>query len=176
MIHSSNKPVANTARRRRTQGASFAELMLATLVVGSTLVASTASLARSTEVYHFFAEGPHEALMLAQEIHEAAVLLPWSAPEDSEPQYGDSVHTLWDLDETEYQPPRSAEYEVIVSHPTWEQVVVVRTVDAADPSIEVDADEFEGNYLVELEVTIFKDLNEVGVHTWWMTDPAETEG
>lgn len=176
MIPTSKQTGTKAPRRRRSAGATFAELMLATLVVGSAVVASTASLARSTEVYHFFAEGPHEALMLAQEIHEAAMLLPWEAPADGDPQYGPNVYTLWDLDELEIHPPRSAEYEVVVSHPNWEQSMAIRFVDAEDPETEVDPETFEGNYLVELEVTIHEGQDEIGSHTWWMTDPSESEG
>jgi hypothetical protein len=157
---------------RGTLGATFAELMLATLVVGSAVVASTASLRGSTEVYHFFAEGPHEALMLAQEIHEAAVLLPWVAGEEDD-LFGEGVAKLDDLDGLVFDPPRSAEYEVVISHENWSQEVDIKHVDLADPSIEIDPDTFVGDYLTELEVTHISEGEEMGVHSWWMADPSD---
>jgi hypothetical protein len=146
--------------------------MLATLIVGSSVVASSASLRGSTEVYHFFAEGGHEALMLAQEIHEAAVLLPWEEGEE-EDLFGDDVDEFLDLDGMVFDPPRSAEYEVVVSHQDWMQEVEIKYVDLQDPSIEVDPDDFEGDYLIELEVTIYREDDEMGVFSWWMADPSE---
>ena len=158
--------------RRSVLGTTFAELMLATIVVGSAVVASTASLRGSTEVYHFFAEGPHEALMLAQEIHEAAVLLPWQAGE-GEALFGPDVDELSDLDGMSCDPPRSAEYEVVISHENWSQEINIKYVDLADPSIEIDPEEFGDDFLVELEVTIYRDDDEMGVFSWWMADPSE---
>ena len=159
-----------SAARRRVAGASFAELMLATIVVGSAVVASTASLRGSTEVYHYFAEGPHEALMLAQEIHEAALLLPWEAEEADPELFGAGVKGLFDLDDKEFSPPRSAEYEVVISHIGWSQEVDIKIVDLEDPSIEVDPETFEGETLTELEVTIKIGDDVVGTHSWWMSE------
>jgi hypothetical protein len=155
---------------RSMRGGSFAELMLATLIVGTTIVASTASLSESAEVYQYFAEGPHEALMLAQEIHEAAILMPWEADPDSVGVFGEDIDTIWDLDDATFKPPRSAEYEVIVSHPTWTQRVSVQTVDLANPTVEVNPDTFEGDMLTELKVTILNGPTEVGVYPWWLSE------
>ncbi len=168
-------PTRRLAASRGTRGATFAELMLATIIVGTTIVAATSSLSESAEVYHFFAEGPHEALMLAQEIHEAAIMLPWEAEAGAEANYGEDVVTLWDLDEAEFNPPRSADYEVITSHLPWTQSVAVRTVSMVDPTLEVDPDTFEGETLTELKVTIFKANLEVGTFPWWVSEPAKQE-
>ncbi len=155
-------------------GATFAEVMLASMVLGAAVVASTASMRGSTEVYHYFAEGPHEALMLAQEIHEAAVLLPWEADEDAEEIFGDAKK-LDDIDGATYGPPRSAEYEVVVRHSNWSQEVEVMKVDLADPSVEIDPETFEGEILTELKVTIFNGPTEIGVFSWWMSEPDEAD-
>jgi hypothetical protein len=147
--------------------------MLATIVIGTTVVASTSSLRGSTEVYHYFAEGPHEALMLAQEIHEVAVLMPWEAEPGDEALFGDDIKDVWGLDEESFSPPRSAEYEVVISHLGWSQHVHVTMVDLDDPSVEVDPDVFEGDMLMELEVIVMRGGDVVGSHSWWISDPSE---
>jgi len=167
----STTPFQRPQPTRGTRGGTFAELMLATLIVGTTVVASTASLSESAEVYQFFAEGPHEALMLAQEIHEAAIMLPWEAEAGAPATFGDDVVTIWDLDAAEFKPPLSAEAVTIVSHPTWTQRVTVRTVDLENPTVEVDPDTFEGDTLTELKVTILNGPTEVGVYPWWLSEP-----
>jgi hypothetical protein len=177
------------APNRSEQGTSFAELMLASMIIGTTLVATTSSMTESAEVYHFFSDGPHEALMLAQEIHEAAVLLPWEEAGDS--SFGDDVDTIWDFHETTFHPPRSAEYEKVKSHVTWRQQVEVRHVDMDDPTVVVDPDEFEGDTLVELRVHVVEldgvyetwdeedpepgVATDFGWFTWWMSEPTVEE-
>jgi len=54
----------------------------------------------SAAMYHYFADGKHESLMLAQEIHEAALLLPWQA--GAEAKFGEDVYDLYDLDGKSY--------------------------------------------------------------------------
>jgi hypothetical protein len=172
------KPASPDLRRapgasRAARGATFVELMLAVLIISTTLVASTSSMRSSAEVYHYFADGKHEALMLAQEIHEAAKLLPWEAAAGAEPAFGTDVYDLWDLDGKTYDPPRSAEYDVIVSHLGWSQKVEVRVVDMADPEVEVDPATFEGETLTELKVTIFQGELQVDSVGWWLTEPTQ---
>ena len=160
--------------RRSTTGATFAEVMLSAAIIGTTVVGAMSSLQSTAEVYHYFADGPHEALMLAQEIHEAAVLLPWE--EDPEiAGFGDDVDTFFDLHEETFKPPRSAEYEAIVSHAKWRQSVEVVHVDLADPSVVIENPEsFSGDMLVELQVTIHTETNaEMGTFSWWMTEPED---
>ncbi len=163
------------AARRTESGATFVELMLAVLIISTTLVASTTSMRGSTEVYHYFTDGKHEALMLAQEIHEAAKLLPWDAEGVEEPGFGPDVYTLWDLEEKTYSPPRSAEYDVIVSHIGWTQQVEVRTVDMDHPEVEVDPETFAGETLVELKVAIKEGSLVVDSVGWWMSEPTQVE-
>jgi hypothetical protein len=145
--------------------------MLAVLVIATTVVASNASLRSSTEVYHYFADGQHEALMLAQEIHEAAILLPWDASAGDDALFGDDVYELDDLDDQEYSPPRSAQYDVVTSHVGWSQEVEVRIVDLDDTSMEVDPETFQGETLTELKVSIYSGASLTGEYSWWMTDP-----
>jgi hypothetical protein len=157
--------------QRSVRGASFVELMLAVLVISTTVVASTASMHSSTEVYHYFADGQHEALMLAQEIHEAALLLPWDAEAGAPGQFGPDVAKLQDFDGKTFTPPRSAGYEVVVSNIDWTQEVEVNHVDLADPTVEVDPATFEGDTLTELKVTVKQGDVVKGVQSWWMTEP-----
>lgn len=158
---------------RVARGATFVELMLAVLIISTTLVASTSSMRTSSEVYHYFADGKHEALMLAQEIHEAAKVLPWNADAGAEAAFGADVYDLWDLDGQTYSPPRSAEYDVIVSHLGWSQEVEVRVVDMENPEVEVNPATFEGETLTELRVTIFEGELEVDSVGWWLTEPTQ---
>ncbi len=159
--------------RRATHGATFVELMLAVLIISTTLVASTSSMRTSSEVYHYFADGQHEALMLAQEIHEAAKLLPWESAPGAEPAFGPDVYDLWDLDGKVYDPPRSAEYDIVLSHLEWSQEVEVRVVDMDNPEIEVDPDTFPGETQVEISVTIKMEGVEVDTVGWWLTEPTQ---
>jgi len=84
--------------------------MLATLILGYTVVGATNSLSKSASVYHYFNEGAHESLMLAQEIHEAARLLPWGTAAGAPATFGPDVVTIWDLHDKTFSPPRSADY------------------------------------------------------------------
>ena len=165
---------ARTAPRRE-RGTTFFEVILATLVVGTTLVATTASMTESAEVYSYFADGPHEALMLAQEIHEAAELLPWEAEPGADANYGPDIVTFWDLDAQVFDPPRSANYDLVASHLNWSQDVEISFVDLENPSEEVDPDTFEGEVLVRLEVSVKRLDKVMDTFEWWMTDPADSE-
>lgn len=157
---------------RGTQsGATFIELMLAVLIIGTTLVASTTSMQSSASVYHYFADGEHEALMLAQEIHEAALLLPWQA--GAVAKFGEDVYGLYDLDGKTYAPPRSAEYDLIVSNMGWSQTVSVKTVDLANPDVEVDPATFTDPTLVKLSVTIKEGETVVDTLSWWLSQSTQ---
>jgi len=168
-------PATATSTRRRQSGTTFVELMLAVLVISTTLVASTDSMRGSTGVYHYFTDGKHEALMLAQEIHEAAKLLPWDEEGAEEPGFGPDAYTLWDLDNKTYSPPRSAEYDVIVSHFGWTQKVEVRVVDMDNPEVEVDPETFAGGTLVELKVSVKQGAVVVDSLGWWLSEPTQGE-
>ena len=161
--------------RRAQSGATFVELMLAVLIISTTVVASTASMHSSSEVYHYFSGGKHEALMLAQEIHEAALLLPWETEPGADPAFGPEVYDLFDLDEKHYDPPRSAEYDLVISHIGWSQTISVKYVDLNNPDVEVDPEEFVGEKLVKLSVTIKTGDTEVDKLSWWLSRPTEAE-
>ncbi|RKY21859.1 MAG: hypothetical protein DRQ55_02730 [Planctomycetota bacterium] len=166
----------HTARgggQRQPRGSTFAELMLATLIIGTTVVGASSSLRQSASVYHYFTDGPHEALMLAQEIHEAAVSLPWE--DSSEAAFGSDVAVLWDLDEQQYHPPRSASHDVVVSHSHWTQDVSLDYVDLDNPNTVVDPDEFGGETLVRLKVAVSIGDHEVDAFHWWMTEPEDVD-
>lgn len=145
--------------------------MLAVIMIATTVVASNSSLRASTEVYHFFSGGAHEALMLAQEIHEAALLLPWDSQPGDDPLFGPDIYEFADLDDEEFSPPRSTQFDEVVSHLGWTQEVEIRIVDIDNPAVEVDPDTFLGETITELTVTILSETAEVGEFSWWMTDP-----
>ena len=158
--------------RREISGSSFAEVLLATVVIATTVVGAVSSMRGSVSTYHFFADGPHEALMLAQEIHEGALLLPWTPELGQKDLFGQGVDTIADLDGQSFNPSRSAQYEVIQSHADWEQNVEIRYLSLADPAVVVG--EQVGSTeetLVELRVTILDPTGaEMGTFSWWMHD------
>ncbi len=164
--------VISMSARRRQAGATFAELMLAVLIISTTVVASTSSMRGTTEVYHYFADGAHEALMLGQEIHEAALLLPWSEADATGASFGPDVELLWDLDGKSYSPPRSADYDIVTSHLGWSQTIEVNTVDFHNPSVEVDPESFAGETITELKVLLMNGTAEVATYSWWMSEPS----
>jgi hypothetical protein len=149
--------------------------MLATLILGYTVVGATNSLSESATVYNYFSEGAHESLMLAQEIHEAALLLPWEVEAGAAATFGPDVVTIWDLHEAEFSPPRSADYAVVVSHQAWTQKAEIDYVDLGDPTVVVDPDVFAGEVQVRLRVTILEGQAEVDAFDWWMTEPEGIE-
>ena len=161
--------------RRRQRGTSFAELMLAVLIISTTVVASHSSLTGTVSAYHYFADGEHESLLLAKEIHEAALLLPWEEGTASLASFGADVDTLYELDDKICAPPRSAGYDVVTSHLGWSQTIDIKTVSMADPTVEADLETFGGPKLTELSVTIRDGDKVVGTHHWWLTDPAAVE-
>jgi len=168
--------LAPRCARRREAGASFVELLLAVMIVSTTLVASTASMHGSSEVYHYFADGQHEALMLAQEIHEAANLMPWEHEAGAAAVFGPDVFDVWDLDGKTFNPPRSADYDVVVSHIGLSQHAEVRLVQMDNPEIEVtDPVAYQGETLVELKVTVKNGSTEVDETAWWMSEPNSGE-
>jgi hypothetical protein len=168
-----NPALALSRRSRRARaGTTFVELMLAVVIVSTTLLASTASMQGSAQVYHYFADGKHEALMLAQEIHEAAKLMPWTHAVGAEAVFGDDVYDVWDLDGKTFNPPRSADYDIVVSHIGWSQSCEVRVVDMAHPDVEVDPATFQGQTLTELKVTIKQGSEVVDTPSWWLSKPA----
>jgi Tfp pilus assembly protein PilV len=164
------RTLARRARRARA-GTTFVELMLAVVIVSTTLLASTASMQGSAQVYHYFADGKHEALMLAQEIHEAAKLMPWTHAVGADPVFGDNVYDVWDLDGKTFNPPRSADYDIVVSHIGWSQSCEVRVVDMAHTDVEVDPATFQGPTLTELKVVIKQGSEVVDSPCWWLSTP-----
>lgn len=145
--------------------------MLAVLVISTTVVASHSSLMGTVSAYHYFADGGHDSLLLAKEIHEAALLLPWESGTGSDASFGADVHTLFELDGKVYCPPRSAGYDIVTSHLGWSQAVDVRTVSMTNPSVEVDPSTFTGQMLTELTVVVKDGEKVVGTHSWWLSEP-----
>ncbi len=160
--------------RRSLSGATFAEVMLSAAIIGTTVVGAMASLQSTAEVFHYFSDGPHEALMLAQEIHEAAMLLPWEEGGESA-GFGPQISILGDFHDQTFKPPKSAEFDNIVSHKLWRQSVEVVQVDLTDPSVVIESPEsFSGDTLTELRVLIHsEDGTEMGTFSWWMTEPED---
>lgn len=138
--------------------------------MSTAIVAAMSTVADSTKVYDYFANGPYTALLVAQEVHEAALTLPWEAdPEQTDGLFGPDVYELDDIDGMSIQPARTAEWNEITNPLDWKQDVVLNEVDPNDPTIPAYLDP---NALMELEVKVYDAAdNIVGTFTWWMSPP-----
>lgn len=157
-------------RRREERGTTFADVLISTVVVSTAIVATMTTVADSARVYDYFANGPYTALLVAQEVHEAALTLPWEAdPAATEGLFGPDVFVIQDLDGKSIQPARTAEFSTITNPLNWKQQVEINEVDPNDPSIPAYLDP---DALLELEVKVFDPADTlVGTFTWWMSPP-----
>ena len=153
---------------RRECGTSFLELLLAVIVIGVALVAASASQLGSLQVQAATAPQGEAARVLAEEIHQAALRLPWSAPVDAIPLFGGDVSMLSDLDGRVFSPPRSGADTALQAFEGWSQSVELRSVDPAEPTVPVQAGQAA---LIELSVTIHQGVEERGCFSWWLARP-----
>jgi Tfp pilus assembly protein PilV len=153
---------------RAQQGASFLELMLAVLVIGVVLVAASASQLGTLQVRAATGPSAEPAQMLAREIHQVALRLPWSTATDAPPLFDGDVAVLSDLDGRVVSPPRTGADTALEAYEDWSQVVSVRAVDPDQPTEPAQPGQAP---LTELCVSIRQGGQEVGQFSWWLARP-----
>jgi hypothetical protein len=143
------------------------EVLVATALVGTALVAATAALTGAVKTQDALVGEPTTALALAREIHGLALLLP-RTPGDGVPASGPTeVAVLDDLDGATFSPPIDAGLAVRTAATGWSQQVEIARVDLASPgTLAVDTDGDDA--LLRLTVTVLKGAAVEGTYTWWI--------
>lgn len=161
------EPGGRPSSRRAQSGFSFIEVMLATMVVGTVLVAATSSITGSVQAKHILVGEPGIALGLAREIHSMAQTLPRGAGDGIPAAVGSEVRELDDLDGATFSPPLAATRTSLTQSAGWSQEVAIDTVTLAAPDrLATDAD--GRAVLLRLTVTIREGATVVGSYTWWL--------
>jgi len=161
------RPGGRFASRRARSGFSFIEVLLATLVVGTVLVAATSSITGSVQAKHILVGEPGIALGLAREIHTVAQVLPRDAGDGVAATVGSEVAVLDDLDGATFSPPLAANLASLSQSAGWSQQVAIDTVTLAAPDqLATSAD--GSAVLLRLTVTVREGASVVGSYTWWL--------
>jgi hypothetical protein len=164
--------------------------MLATLIVGSALVAAMMSLSSAAQSQAALASGPTTALTLANEIHTLALSLPKTAGDGTPAHSGSEVAVLDDLDGASFSPPIDASKGALTASTGWTQSVTIDSIDltgAAQTADDDDDDEGHGHghghghdddededesdsadTLLKLTVTVRQGSAAAGTYTWWI--------
>lgn len=140
--------------------------MLATLVVGSALVAAMTSLSTTARTQAVLATGPTTALTLANEIHTLALSLPRTAGDGSPARAGSEVAVLDDLDGAIFSPPIDARKAALTSSIGWTQTVDVEPIDLAGAG--EDEEDASSSTLLKLTVAVRQGSAAAGTFTWWI--------
>lgn len=152
---------------RTSSGFSFVEVLLATLIVGSMLVAAMTSLSSAAQTHSALATSPTTALALANEIHTLALALPRAAGDGSPARAGGEVAVLDDLDGASFTPPIDARKGSLHASTGWSQAVSVDPVALAAPAVTDDA--LSGSdTLLKLTVTVRQGSAAAGTYSWWI--------
>jgi type II secretory pathway pseudopilin PulG len=152
---------------RTSSGFSFLEILVATLVVGSALVAAMSSLTAATQSQSALATGPTTALTLANEIHTLALGLPRTAGDGTPARAGGEVAVLDDLDGASFSPPIDAQRGSLAASTGWSQAVSVDPVALAAPTV-TDEDRSSSDTLLKLTVTVRQGAAAAGTYSWWI--------
>ena len=152
---------------RTSSGFSFVEILVATLVVGSALVAATSAITAAAQSQAALASEPTTALTLANEIHTLAVGLSRAEGDGSPAHTGDEVAVLGDLDGASFSPPIDARKSSLVASTGWSQVVRIDPVALAAPTA-VDDGRDSPDTLLKLTVTVRQGASAAGTYSWWI--------
>ncbi len=161
------EPGGRPSSRRAQSGFSFIEVMLATLVVGTVLVAATSSITGSVKAKHILVGEPGIALGLAREIHSVAQVLPRGAGGSTPASVGSDVLVLEDLNGATFSPPLAATLDSLNQSVGWSQAVAIDTVALASPD-QLATNTDGSAVLLRLTVTIREGATVVGTYTWWL--------
>jgi hypothetical protein len=148
-------------------GFSFVEVLLATLIVGTLMVAATTALTSSVHTYNVLAGQPFTALTLAREIHAAALTLPRDPGDGVPATDGSEVVVLDDLDGALFSPPIDAQLATLAHVSGWSQDVALERVSLSQPD-QPAALSADLSTLWRLDVVIRQGAKEVGRYSWWI--------
>lgn len=160
-------PGERLSSRRATAGLSFIEILLATLVAGTMLVAATSALGGSVKAQQVMAGEPITAFGLAREIHSAAQVLSRNVGDGVAATVGSEVLTLDDLDGATFSPPISARLAALPACTGWSQEVHLEYVNLTTPGI-LAADPVGNAALRRLTVTVRQGAEVAGTYVWWL--------
>ncbi|MHC5209537.1 MAG: hypothetical protein ACYTG2_02320 [Planctomycetota bacterium] len=143
------------------------EVLIATVLVGTALVAASAAFTGAVKTQDSLAGEPTTALALAREIHGLALLLPRDAGDGVPATLPSEVAVLDDLDGATFSPPVDAGLTVRSEATGWSQAVDIARVDLASPgTLAVDADGDDA--LLRLTVTVKQGADVAGTYSWWI--------
>jgi hypothetical protein len=143
------------------------EVLIATALVGTALVAASVALTGAVKTQDALAGDSTTALGLAREIHGLALLLP-RTPGDGVPAAGPGdVAVLEDLDGATFCPPIDARLAEQSASPDWSQEVGLARVDLDAPGTLAAGDDGD-DALLRLTVTIRQGADVEGTYTWWI--------
>ena len=152
---------------RTSSGFSFVEILVATLIVGSALVAAMSSLTVAAQSQSALATEPTTALTLANEIHTLAVGLSRAEGDGSPAHTGDEIAVLDDLDGASFSPPIDARRSSLAASTGWSQAVSIDPVALAVPAT-ADAGRDSADTLLKLTVTVRQGASPAGTYSWWI--------
>ena len=166
-LGSGSRPGRGAISCRASSGFSFVEILVATLIVGSALVAAMSSLTVAAQSQSALATGPTTALTLANEIHTLAVGLPRTEGDGSPAHAGGDVAVLDDLDGATFSPPIDARRGSLTSSTGWSQAVRIDPVALAAPTAADDGRD-SADTLLRLTVTVSQGADSAGTYSWWI--------
>ncbi len=152
--------------RRAHAGFTFLEVLLATVILGTLLVAATTSLTGSVRAQDIMVGEPVTALGLAREIHSLSLVLPHTAGDGQPATTGSEVKLLEDLDGAKLSPPIDAAAQPLTSATGWSQEVTLEPVELAQP--DRLAASAGAATLLRLTVVVREGGAVVGTYVWWI--------
>jgi len=160
-------PGERSSSRRATTGLTFVEVLLATLIAGTMLVAATSALTQTVVATQVMADVPTTAFGLGREIHSLAQVLPHTTGDGVPATMGSEVVTLDDLDGATFSPPISARLSAMADVSGWSQEVHVEHVNLTSPGI-LATDPTDNAALLRLTVTVRQAKEIIGTYIWWL--------
>jgi prepilin-type N-terminal cleavage/methylation domain-containing protein len=161
------RPGGRFASRRAASGFSLIEVLLATLVVGTVLVAATGAIGGAVSARAALSSEPVTAFELAREIHSLALVLPRDAGDGLPAATGADIALLEDLDGARFSPPVSAARAALAHATGWSQEVTLEAVDLAAPG-SLAADATADAVLLRLTVVVREGASLRGTYVWWL--------
>jgi hypothetical protein len=164
----------NTTAARRQAGFTFAEVLMATVIVGFAVISSSWALAGAVSTKHELKETPFTASQLAKEIYECAEAIPREPTGTVAVTSGGAVTALDNLIGATFSPPILADGSTLTEMADWTQTVDLEVYALDDLTTPTGEDAWLGlsehaERMFKLTVTIQKDGADVDSFHWWIT-------